>query len=97
MERMTIPKQLNRKIGRAMHDFNMLSDGDKVIVAVSGGVDSLVASWVLKKWQAKAPIDYEIVAVYINNGFWTVETGGRCARSSNCNSDAADWSSFHHG
>jgi tRNA 2-thiocytidine biosynthesis protein TtcA len=50
-----------------MHDFGMLDDGDTVFVAVSGGIDSLVAAWVLQIWRAKAPISYEVQAVYVDN------------------------------
>ncbi len=64
-----LPKQINRKIGQALHDFAMLSDGDRVLVAVSGGVDSLVNAWVLQMWRRKAPIDYDLEAVYVDNGF----------------------------
>lgn len=62
-----LPGPLNRKIGRAMHDWRMLDHGDRVLVAVSGGVDSLVAAWVLQQWRAKAPIEYEVEAVHIVN------------------------------
>ncbi len=60
-----------------MGDWNMLADGDRVLVAVSGGVDSLVAAWILHSWRAKAPIDYQLEAVYVNDGFWTPAHGGR--------------------
>lgn len=69
---------VNQKIGRALHEFSMLSHGDRVMVAVSGGVDSLVLAWLLPYWRKKAPIDYEILAVHIDNGF-AEPTGDRVA------------------
>src|SRR5210317_683224 len=71
-------KPVNRKIGQAMHDYSMLADGDQVLIAVSGGVDSLVLSWILNYWQHKAPIRYTIQAAYIDNGFDS-QTGDRVA------------------
>jgi len=64
-----LSKIANRRIGRAMHNYAMLADSDRVLVAVSGGVDSLVLAWLLNGWLRKAPISYEILAVYIDNGF----------------------------
>lgn len=51
-----------------MHDHSMLADGDHVLIAVSGGVDSLVLSHVLKIWQAKAPISLQIEAIHLDMG-----------------------------
>ena len=65
-------KNTNRLIGRAMHDYAMLADGDRIMIAVSGGIDSLVLSWVLKHWREKAPLDYKLLAVHLDMGF-----GGR--------------------
>jgi tRNA 2-thiocytidine biosynthesis protein TtcA len=77
-----LPGPLNRKIGRAMHDWRMLDHGDRVLVAVSGGVDSLVTAWVLHQWRAKAPIDYEVEAVHIvNDPVGTTPAGDRSAES----------------
>jgi tRNA 2-thiocytidine biosynthesis protein TtcA len=64
-----LTKAVNRRIGQAMHNYTMLADSDRVLVAVSGGVDSLVLAWILDHWLKKAPISYEILAVYIDNGF----------------------------
>jgi tRNA 2-thiocytidine biosynthesis protein TtcA len=65
-----LPARLNRKIGQAMHGYSMFSAGDKVLVAVSGGVDSLVLSGVLSIWIKKAPIRFTLTAVHIDHGFW---------------------------
>ncbi|MEA2116451.1 MAG: ATP-binding protein [Thermodesulfobacteriota bacterium] len=56
----------NRRIGRAMSDYSMLADGDTVLVAVSGGIDSLVLAWMLHNWRNKAPINYRLKAVHID-------------------------------
>ena len=64
-----LPKNLRRKIGRAMHDYDMLAEGDRVLIGVSGGIDSLVLAWLLKHWLRKAPIHYELLAVHLDMGF----------------------------
>ena len=66
----SLTSRLNRRIGLAMHDYSMLADGDRVLVAVSGGVDSLVLAWLLRFWQQKAPIRYTLKAVVVENEFW---------------------------
>ena len=62
-------KSVNRLIGQALGHYNMLADGDRVMVAVSGGIDSLVLAAVLDSWRRKAPINYELSAVYLEMGF----------------------------
>lgn len=62
-------KGVNRLVGKAMHTYDMLADGDRVLVAVSGGVDSLVLLSVLHNWRKKAPIDYDLLAVHLDMGF----------------------------
>lgn len=65
-----LPARLNRKIGRAMHDHSMFAAGDRVLVAVSGGVDSLTLACVLGIWEKKAPIRFTLAAHHIDHGFW---------------------------
>ncbi len=52
-----------------MHRHEMLADGAQVMIAVSGGMDSLVLCWALNHWRRKAPIRYNLLAVHIDNGF----------------------------
>lgn len=49
-----------------MLDYGMLADGDRVLVAVSGGIDSLVLAWLLHIWRRKAPINYDLQVVHID-------------------------------
>ncbi len=56
----------NRLIGRALHDYSMLAHGDRVLVAVSGGIDSLVLARVLVFWRKKAPIEFAVQAIHLD-------------------------------
>jgi len=71
-----LPRQVNRRVGQAMQDYSMLSHGDCVLVAVSGGVDSLVLAWLLQMWLKKAPIHYTLRVVHIDMGFRGQGDGG---------------------
>ena len=64
-----LPKTINRLLGMAMHDYQMLNDGDRILLGVSGGVDSLVLAWLLHHWRDKAPIHYEVMALHLDMGF----------------------------
>lgn len=57
---------LRRKIGRAMADYTMLADGDRILVAVSGGIDSLVLIRILQLWKINAPISYAVHAIHVD-------------------------------
>ncbi len=72
-----LSKKLSRRVGMAMADYSMLDDGDRVLVAVSGGVDSSVLAWLLGMWRGRAPITYHLHCVYIDSGFWAPAQGGR--------------------
>lgn len=61
-----IPKKLRQSTGEAISDFNMISDGDKILVGLSGGKDSLSLLQVLIQKRSVAPIEFEIGAVTVD-------------------------------
>jgi len=62
-------KAVNRAVGKALHRYDMISDGDRILVGLSGGKDSLTLLWILQERRSRIPIDYKIFAVYIDPGF----------------------------
>jgi tRNA 2-thiocytidine biosynthesis protein TtcA len=61
-----LSKRLHRQVGRAIADFAMIENGDRVMVCVSGGKDSYSLLDILIGLRARAPIDFSIVAVNLD-------------------------------
>ncbi len=62
-------KEINRLVGKALHKYDMIEDGDRILVGLSGGKDSLTMMWFLNERLSRIPITYKLFAAYIDPGF----------------------------
>nr|WP_246264371.1 tRNA 2-thiocytidine(32) synthetase TtcA [Aromatoleum toluvorans] len=63
---MRLKKKLERSVGKAIADFNMIGEGDTVLVCVSGGKDSYTLLSCLMALRERAPVDFRIVAMNLD-------------------------------
>jgi tRNA 2-thiocytidine biosynthesis protein TtcA len=62
-------RKLRHAVGKAVADFDMIEEGDRIAVAVSGGKDSYTMLLLLDELRKRAPVNFEIVAVTVDSGY----------------------------
>jgi tRNA 2-thiocytidine biosynthesis protein TtcA len=63
-----LARELARDMGRCIRDFQLIEEGDRVMVCLSGGKDSYTLLHLLERARRKAPIRFELVAVHLDQG-----------------------------
>ena len=66
---------IRRLCGRAIGDFGLIQNHDRILVALSGGKDSWTLLHVLESLRRRAPVDFSLIAVTVHPGFPEFQTG----------------------
>ena len=74
-------KALNSLVGKAIHRYGMIEDGDCIALGLSGGKDSLTLLWALAERRKRVPVHYDLFPIYVDPGFpggFADELAGTC-------------------
>ncbi|WP_299983704.1 ATP-binding protein [Desulfobacula sp.] len=64
-----LKKRIDRAVGKAIHDWDMISENERILVGVSGGTDSQALLNILFSLKKRAPVNFDILPVHIDAGF----------------------------
>ena len=64
-----LEREIRRLVGKAIHRYRLIEDGDRILVALSGGKDSMVMMNVLHERKARVPINYELKVLTVDLGY----------------------------
>jgi tRNA 2-thiocytidine biosynthesis protein TtcA len=67
----SVEREVRRLLGRGIHEYDLIQDGDRITVGISGGKDSLLLLWLLRDALQRAPVHYDLVAIHVDLGFDT--------------------------
>lgn len=62
-------RRIKHGVGRAIADYDLIAEGDRIAVAVSGGKDSYTLLHILEELRRRAPVKYELLAINIDSGY----------------------------
>ncbi len=71
-----IGRRIRRSVGRAVGDFRMIAENDRILVALSGGKDSWTLLHMLERLRLRAPVSFSLLALTVHPGFPGFQTAG---------------------
>jgi tRNA 2-thiocytidine biosynthesis protein TtcA len=63
-----LEKKIGKALGQAVMDFGMIAEGDRILVACSGGKDSSVLLYMLQRLRERAPVSFDLVGYHLDQG-----------------------------